>query len=167
LGCHQGKGSLKLPDESIYEGDFFNNKFSGFGKFAWINGEEYEGEWSEDKKHGKGRYTYEDGQIFYGDFVEDNPHGFGELKKVDGTVYQGFWDNGTPKGVGLGLNGEMKTVGRWNNGSFSGWDLEDKGLVKQMDNCELSPTGKRNGTLEQFDMSTGQEIRLADTNRNN
>ena len=137
LNRHQGKGCLTLPDGSCYDGDFFDNKFSGTGRFTWANNELYDGEWSDDKKHGKGVYTYEDGQEYHGDFINDIPHGFGELRKPDGTVYKGFWDSGIPIGVGLGMKDNMKTVGHWQNGDFTGWG--NTNLSKEHENVATVP----------------------------
>ena len=137
LNRHQGRGCLMLPDGSCYDGDFFDNKFSGYGKFTWANNEKYNGEWSDDKKHGKGIYTYEDGQEYHGDFINDIPHGFGELLKPDGTLYKGFWDKGIPIGVGLGMKDDMKTVGHWQNGDFTGWG--NSSLNKEQESLQNNP----------------------------
>lgn len=58
----EGKGKFKFINGDIYEGEFKNDKFHGYGKFickeSYDNGdvfeEIYEGYWENDKKHGKG-----------------------------------------------------------------------------------------------------------------
>ncbi len=39
---------------------------NGMGKIKFKNGEQYEGEFFENKKHGKGRYIYEEGVYYEG-----------------------------------------------------------------------------------------------------
>lgn len=31
--------------DEVYEGDFTDNKFNGFGTYYWYDGKRYEGEW--------------------------------------------------------------------------------------------------------------------------
>jgi len=42
------------PDQSKYEGEFFDGKMEGFGRRVYPNGNIYEGEWMNDKPHGEG-----------------------------------------------------------------------------------------------------------------
>lgn len=45
------------PDGRRYEGDFKENKMSGFGRFDYGDGKVYEGEFLNGKQHGTGFYT--------------------------------------------------------------------------------------------------------------
>lgn len=62
-----GKGKCLFDDGGIYEGEFKNNKFHGFGVLTseiYI----YEGNWENNKKNGFGEYIYNDGRIFKGNY---------------------------------------------------------------------------------------------------
>jgi hypothetical protein len=49
---HQGK--FTHVDGDIYEGDWKDDKASGYGTYLHSNGAKYEGEWEDDYQHGKG-----------------------------------------------------------------------------------------------------------------
>ena len=51
-----GKGVLQLPDGSVYDGYFVDDKREGFGIFKWADGRYYEGTWKEGKQEGEGYY---------------------------------------------------------------------------------------------------------------
>ena len=38
----------------MYEGNWENDRYQGWGVYRYTNGTEYRGEWVEDMKHGKG-----------------------------------------------------------------------------------------------------------------
>ena len=43
------------PDGSIYEGQWFEDKIRGLGKFTHFEGDSYEGDWIENKANGWGK----------------------------------------------------------------------------------------------------------------
>ena len=45
----------------MYEGEFKNGLFHGFGRFLFNNYVFYEGQWQQGKKHGMGTNHYQDG----------------------------------------------------------------------------------------------------------
>jgi len=51
----QGKGKFTHTSGEVYEGEFVNDKPTGYGKFTKNSGEIYEGFWLLDKPHGKGK----------------------------------------------------------------------------------------------------------------
>ena len=44
---------MKLPNGSVYEGDWRDNKINGRGVWKHPNGDVYDGEWLNNAKHGK------------------------------------------------------------------------------------------------------------------
>jgi len=60
-----------LPDGSLYEGDWQNDKQNGYGRMIHLDGDVYEGQWKDNKAHGKGRYQHADGSTYDGEWKED------------------------------------------------------------------------------------------------
>ncbi len=54
----QGKGTYILPDGSMYEGYWRDNKQNGAGRLIYYSGDVYEGQWVNDKAHGHGVYSF-------------------------------------------------------------------------------------------------------------
>jgi hypothetical protein len=109
---------LTYRNGTHYEGEFFESKKSGFGKFGWPDGSYYEGSWICDKIEGWGRYVWGDGRVFKGKWVENNMMGYGELTwPGEEKKYTGDFINGKYDGVGkLVLSSESCYVGEWLKG---------------------------------------------------
>ena len=87
-GLPNGKGNLydKETNEEIYDGEFMNGKFEGFGilndKYNKNSKGKYEGQFHKGLKHGKGVfYFYEDNNYlrYEGNFINDYFEGRGKL----------------------------------------------------------------------------------------
>ena len=77
-GCMCGEGLLFDKDNKlIFEGNFYNNKKYGKGKFYIKGNEYYEGEFFDDKMEGKGSYHYENGDVWEGNFKNNLKNGVG------------------------------------------------------------------------------------------
>ena len=70
-GKKHGEGRFVWADESIYNGNFFDNNIHGFGGlcglyfigvYQWSDGRTYEGEWKNNKMDGKGTFSWADGR---------------------------------------------------------------------------------------------------------
>lgn len=96
-----GKGTMVYA-ECIYEGQWVNGDWCGFGKLTDINGGDvYEGGFFDNMKHGLGVMKYADGRIYDGMFTLDKIDGKGRLTDTDGTKYWGYWSReGVPHGRG-------------------------------------------------------------------
>ena len=46
------KGRYFFPNGNLYDGEFVEGRFDGFGMYKWPDGENYTGEWKKDKRHG-------------------------------------------------------------------------------------------------------------------
>mmetsp|Transcript_95698 Transcript_95698/g.219319 ORF Transcript_95698/g.219319 Transcript_95698/m.219319 type:complete len:85 (-) Transcript_95698:217-471(-) len=57
--------------QSVYEGQYVDDKKEGFGKFTWADGRSYEGQWSGGKRSGKGVYTSSSGRTRTGEWKDD------------------------------------------------------------------------------------------------
>ena len=119
--CTNGRGTLILPDKTIYTGEFQNGWMHGYGKINFPDKSGYKGPWFKDKMHGEGVITYPDravftgrvsrnvrhgygymafpkGMKFTGEFRNDMRHGPGKRIFPDGTTYEGVWRNGHIRG---------------------------------------------------------------------
>ncbi|KAL3775490.1 hypothetical protein ACHAW5_000235 [Stephanodiscus triporus] len=125
-GLRHGKGTLKggSTGAGIYDGDFFQDKVSGRGKYTYTDGTSIEGQWLDDvPRDGDWSIVYPDGSKFYGfatfqrpleekpvapngyplrrstydspDFLRvPLPHGFGSLTHPNGWRYVGSFRYG-------------------------------------------------------------------------
>ena len=77
-GNMSGEGVLfDNNNKLIFEGNYYNNKKYGQGKFVIKDKEYYEGEFFDDKMEGKGTYHYENGDVWEGQFKNNQKNGVG------------------------------------------------------------------------------------------
>ena len=92
-GKMQGKGFFTHKGKR-YEGEFFEDKPSGYGVLEFSDGEKYEGEFLNGMAHGTGTYYWaESGNRYEGEWIEHKKHGLGTLFYPDGTKQEGQWKN--------------------------------------------------------------------------
>ena len=119
--CKNGRGTLILPNKTVYTGEFQRGLMHGYGKITFPDQSGYKGSWSNDKMYGEGVLTYPDGAVytgrvsrnvrhghgymafpkgmkFEGEFRNDMRHGPGKRIFPDGTTYEGIWRNGHIRG---------------------------------------------------------------------
>ncbi len=61
-----GRGKLSIPNDIIYDGEWFDGKPNGKGKIIYPDKSIYQGEWKNGKKHGKGKYIFPEGNSYIG-----------------------------------------------------------------------------------------------------
>lgn len=86
-------GLGRLEDKcnnSVYEGQFENDKRHGFAKFVYEDGE-YIGHYMDNKRHGKGKETDAIGNVFDGDYIDGNA-AYGKMSYANGDVYIGHFN---------------------------------------------------------------------------
>ena len=77
-GSMTGEGVLfDKNNKLIFEGNYYNNKKYGHGKFIIKDKEYYEGEFFDDKMEGKGTYHYGNGDVWEGYFKNNMKNGVG------------------------------------------------------------------------------------------
>jgi len=88
-GKRHGHGKY-VCDDGIFEGEFYNGYMHGHGKYTFVNGDVYEGEFYNGDRHGHGKYISIKG-IYEGAFVNDYIEGRGTFTLFDDkqTVYSG------------------------------------------------------------------------------
>ena len=112
------RGILRNPNGDVYEGDFKDNYYDGYGIYKFAKGGVYEGEWKKGAYEGKGIYKFPDGGIYDGEWKKGIYEGKGIFKYADGRVYEGDFKNNVPHGYGVGKDASGKVVhdGEWKNG---------------------------------------------------
>jgi len=98
-GLYSGYGVLNTGKGSIYEGEFFKNKYHGQGKQTLLEGKKenayYEGEWFMGNWNGQGKVWSKDGSFAYeGEFQNMEMTGYGILTYYNESV-SGNWKNGS------------------------------------------------------------------------
>ena len=88
------KGVLCDEKGNIYEGDFVNGKFEGYGHYKMSNGGNYIGQFKNGYFEGKGQLTDKKGNVFNGNFVRGQKDGFGLIVKSNGETIEGKYKNG-------------------------------------------------------------------------
>jgi hypothetical protein len=67
----------------------FDGRVQGVGKE--INHIIYEGQFKNDVYHGFGRYIYANGNFYVGQWIDGKRSGWGKLVDTSGKVYEGMW----------------------------------------------------------------------------
>ena len=97
-----GKGKLILSTGEYYEGDFINDKAEGYGVYVHKNGCTYEGQWKKNLQNGKGKMKWAiKNEEYEGEFHYGKKHGNGKLIFNDGSVYVGQFVNDKIQGKGV------------------------------------------------------------------
>jgi len=107
-----------------YEGPFVASDIVGKGKIRWPDGSHYEGELRDGKRHGDGIFHSADGATSYrGQWYCGNRHGHGYLAfdALQSSYYEGCWLNGKKHGEGCQVwpRGN-KYAGQWILGKMHG-----------------------------------------------
>ena len=143
----KGRGRLMLANRYIYEGDFVEGLFNGFGKLYTLNGLKYEGNWKNDMqdgygvekysdgscysgmfkkgiKHGKGKFEFKNGDIYEGDFENEEMTGWGIYKRKDGRIYVGMVKKHLIEGIGVFIWKDNKRyLGEYHNELKDGFGI--------------------------------------------
>lgn len=95
-----GYGKVTLEDGSVYEGNFENGVFSGFGKMH-TDDYDYSGEWKNGERNGHGILTSKYGLTYDGEWRDDEKSGLGTMIIVGYYSYRGMWEYDMPNGYGV------------------------------------------------------------------
>lgn len=77
-----------------YSGAVVNNLPHGKGSLKLPDGTRYEGDWKAGKPHGRGSVIYPSGGVYRGEISEGKRAGFGKYFSPDGNVVEGLWEQG-------------------------------------------------------------------------
>ncbi|KAL9258703.1 ACCUMULATION AND REPLICATION OF CHLOROPLASTS 3, chloroplastic-like protein [Drosera capensis] len=93
-GFPEGRGCLKFPDGSSYDGMWRYGKRSGLGRFCFHNGDVFQGSWRDDLMHGKGWFYFHNGDRWFANFWKGRANGEGRFYSKHGGVFFGYFQNG-------------------------------------------------------------------------
>lgn len=88
------RGILCDQKGNIYEGDFLNGKFEGYGHYKMSNGDNYIGEFKNGLFDGKGQLTDKNGNVFDGNFSKGKKDGLCLIITNKGEKIEGKYKNG-------------------------------------------------------------------------
>ena len=120
----EGRGRLLNIEGFVYEGEFKNCQASGYGKCIGLDGTVYKGSWQNDKQNGIGNETYSDTSQYIGNFVNGKKNGKGKFHFPDGNSYEGDFYNNEIKGEGIYRWKDGRVfIGEWNNNKMNGYGI--------------------------------------------
>ena len=99
--CKEGQGTFSYADDSVYAGQWKDNKRNGTGILTRPKGSKYEGHWKDDQFDGHGTYIYPDGSTYVGQWKNSRKNGEGRYTSASGFEYAGQWKNGRLVGQGI------------------------------------------------------------------
>jgi hypothetical protein len=142
-GDWSGFGRIIATDgSSSYQGGFLDNRKHGLGVLKYPDGRVYDGAFQLDRM-GKGTMQYTDGSTYWGYYVDNIPHGRGKFTIPDGTIYDGEMDRGSFEGHGrMTFPDGRWYLGEWTDGQKNGIGLEvlaDGSLLHEGTFCNGHP----------------------------
>jgi hypothetical protein len=129
-----GQGLFIYADGAKYEGEFLEG-FLINGIVTLPDGTVFEGEFENQKLHGDMIVYYVDGRIFEGTYNQGSIYGYGKTTYADGTIYEGYTplpkeptlkDSYYEGNVDITLPNGEKYVEVWKDGEFISSTLSDK-----------------------------------------
>ena len=139
-GVPHGRGTMRIGDDAVFEGDWRAGKMHGQGTVKMFEGEYtgsffeglyhdegtwkdthgiYVGKFASGLKHGHGVETTEDGK-YEGSFEKGYRHGYGTFRYNELEYYQGTWRKNDYHGTGLLVTDEYVYDGQWVDGRKEG-----------------------------------------------
>ena len=120
-------------NETIYEGNWFNNSQSGYGIEKWSDGSIFVGEYKNGEKI-VGTYLWNDGNRYEGEFNRNMFEGFGVYFYSKGKIYLGEWEANKKHGYAEFILDDKFYIGNYLNDQKDGFGMyylkkEDKLFV--------------------------------------
>ena len=113
-----GKGTMTWPDGGRFEGEYSDDKRTGYGIDYFPNGTKYEGEFENDSRNGSGTMTWPSGTIYVGNWKDGYKSGQGTQTWANGDKYEGEWKEGDFHGEGIYTSADGTVEkGPWINGN--------------------------------------------------
>jgi hypothetical protein len=120
-GNRHGKGIIHHVNGDTYEGDFEDNVKQGYGvSYIQEDSTHYEGDWYDNKMYGEGKFTFPNGAVYEGSLVEGLFEGKGKITFPSGNYYVGDFSQGDRHGKGkyIYIETGQEKIGTWNEGVY-------------------------------------------------
>lgn len=117
------RGALYSLDNKfkIYDGNWKDDKPSGFGVRQFKSGDQHRGNYEFGLRNGHGLYLWQNGDRYVGGWQNNEMHGEGTFKWVCGDTYVGSWCNGLMEGRGSKVQSDGSIVqGTFRKGKVHG-----------------------------------------------
>lgn len=95
------EGVQVYSNGDVYEGEFYQGRYSGSGVYYFYMSGRYEGDWVDGKYDGYGVETWSRGSRYRGQYRQGLREGYGVYRFYTGDVYSGEWSNGQSHGCGV------------------------------------------------------------------
>lgn len=107
-----------------------SNEFPDFGKFMRTNFT-FEGQFYENKPHGKGKFTESDGTFTEGIWVNGLQSGHGTKVMPNGNIFKGYWKDDKIYGEGEEqiIESMQKIRGFWENGKLIRYKIDEANQI--------------------------------------
>ncbi|KZV16573.1 junctophilin-3-like [Dorcoceras hygrometricum] len=99
-GRCSGSGVYHYFVSGIYEGDWIDGRYDGYGIENWARGSRYKGQYRQGLRHGYGVYKFYTGDTYAGEWCNGQSNGIGEQICADGISYIGEFKGGVKHGLG-------------------------------------------------------------------
>lgn len=103
-------GTMTLPGDGEYVGEFRDGLPNGLGMMTYLDGKRYVGKWKNGFPNGQGTMTYPYGMEYDGGWKKGEYHGQGTATYPDGSRYVGKWKNGEWRGQSLAAKIGLPTI---------------------------------------------------------
>ena len=96
----------RYPTGDMYEGEFINDLYHGYGIHTWKNGNRYEGMWKNNRREGEGTWIWGEqssspGHRYQGQWHLDQKHGYGQYFEANDNCYIGTFHEDQRHGHGI------------------------------------------------------------------
>jgi hypothetical protein len=96
----------RYPTGDIYEGEFKDDLYHGYGVYTWTNGNRYEGMWEKNRREGQGTWIWGEqssspGDRYQGQWHLDQKHGDGQYFQANGDIFIGTFQDDQRHGSGI------------------------------------------------------------------
>eukprot|EP00921_Rhytidocystis_pertsovi_P016487 GHVQ01026017.1.p1 GENE.GHVQ01026017.1~~GHVQ01026017.1.p1 ORF type:complete len:278 (+),score=37.95 GHVQ01026017.1:236-1069(+) len=112
---------IDYPNGDTYFGEGRVGRRHGWGVYSyWTRKELYDGEWMDDRKTGYGTYRFRNGDLYSGEWLDDVQHGRGISVQNEYNRYEGLFFGGRRHGVGMLVTKGASYLGGFRNGKQHG-----------------------------------------------
>ncbi|OQR95485.1 hypothetical protein THRCLA_07822 [Thraustotheca clavata] len=121
IGVEHGSGVIKFADGAVYEGEMYDGRITGHGRYVSSTGVVEEGEFLDGMLHGEGYREEPNGCSEEGTFVHGVLEGYGTQTNQYNDTYKGYFREGAKYGRGvLECRDQNRLTAFWHNDMPSG-----------------------------------------------